>query len=166
MSQKNPIAAQVHAYAEHFVLHGSQSDAWRAAYPKSKAAPSSVWALACAFHKLEAVQVKVQVLQAISGQQLLDDYKVSSGDIQKTLMIVRDKGLKDKVDKEGNKIPVDLKAVVSACGELNKMNGHLAPSKTVHQGDPKNPIVTQEQPPMTEEEYIAARQKMLDEDDC
>lgn len=129
MSQANPTAAEATKYAENYVLYGDQSRAWRVAFPKSKAAPESVHARASLFNKNVKVQLRIEDLQKISKKSAEEEFTVTVSDKKKILA---------SVAKQGLAKAKNLSAVVSAVGELNRMDGDHAPTKII--GDPKNPL--------------------------
>jgi hypothetical protein len=69
MSFGKPTEVQAIKYAESFVLYGDKTKAIRAAFPESKAAPSSLSVKAVEFHKLVNVQVMInQLHERITGE--------------------------------------------------------------------------------------------------
>ena len=69
MSFGKPTEVQAIKYAESFVLYGDKTKAIRAAFPESKAAPSSLSVKAVEFHKLVNVQVMInQLHESITGE--------------------------------------------------------------------------------------------------
>lgn len=62
MSQAKPTKAETDRYASHYVLTGKQSEAFRVAFPKSKAAAETVHVKASYFHALGSVQVRIKEL--------------------------------------------------------------------------------------------------------
>ena len=69
MSFGKPTEVQAIKYAESFVLYGDKTKAIRAAFPESKAAPSSLSVKAVEFHKLVNVQVMIDLLhKSITGE--------------------------------------------------------------------------------------------------
>ena len=69
MSFGDPTEVQVIKYAESFVLYGDKTKAIRAAFPESKAKPSSLSTKAVDFHKLVNVQCMInQLHESIRGE--------------------------------------------------------------------------------------------------
>ena len=69
MSFGKPTEVQAIKYAESFVLYGDKTKAIRAAFPESKATPSSLSTKAVDFHKLVDVQCMIDLLhKSITGE--------------------------------------------------------------------------------------------------
>ena len=69
MSFGKPTEVQAIKYAESFVLYGDKTRAIRAAFPDSKATPSSLSTKAIDFHKLVNVQLMIDLLhKSIVGE--------------------------------------------------------------------------------------------------
>ena len=69
MSFGKPTEVQAIKYAESFVLYGDKTRAIRAAFPDSKAIPSSLSTKAKDFHKLVQVQSMIDLLhKSITGE--------------------------------------------------------------------------------------------------
>jgi len=69
MSFGKPTEVQAIKYAESFVLYGDKTKAIRAAFPDSKALPSSLSTKAKHFHKLVQVQSMIDLLHSsITGE--------------------------------------------------------------------------------------------------
>jgi len=69
MSFSKPTKVQAIKYAESFVLYGDKTKAIRAAFPDSKATPSSLSTKAVDFHKLVDVQCMIDLLhKSITGE--------------------------------------------------------------------------------------------------
>lgn len=130
MSQNNPTKVQVNKYAENYVLYGDQSRAWRVAFPESKCKAETVHAKASAFYKHDKVLVRVAELQKTLKKQSQEEFTLSVSKLKQMLATAISKGLKDKVDQQGNTIAVNISAAVSAIGEINKMDGNHAATKT------------------------------------
>ena len=60
--------------------------------------------------------------------------------IKQMLAAVAGKCLKNKMDRMGNQVPTDPKAVVSALSEINRMNGNHAPVKSELSGPNGGPL--------------------------
>ena len=57
MSQQRPTDHEITVYASEYILNGGvQVQAWRKAFPKSKAGAKVQWEKASGFHKLKKVQ--------------------------------------------------------------------------------------------------------------
>ena len=124
MSQANPTPEEASAYAAEFIRSGIKTTAFRAAFPDSKAKPSSAEVNAHKLHKTAKVQLRIKQLTAASQKQTEKEFSISVADIKKTLATVIQKGIKDK-----NGVPINLSAVVSAAKELNLMDGNHATGK-------------------------------------
>ena len=62
MSQARPTKSEADKYASHYVLYGEQSNAFRKAFPKSKADQKTTHSKASIFHSIEKVQARVAEL--------------------------------------------------------------------------------------------------------
>ena len=124
MSQDNPTDVQADDYAQHYIMFGDQSKAWRAAFPKSTAKPKSVHEKASAFHKSIKVAARIIELKKISNESSKKKFGTTVDDIKQKLMFAIKRGLDDKFDQQGNKIPISIPGAVSAMAELNKMDGN------------------------------------------
>ena len=141
MSQANPTDIEATVYAAEWVVHGDQTRAWRKTFPDSKAAPETQHARASLFHKIHKVQIRIGELQGIAKQQSEEEFSLSVGEIKKYLTKAMKKGLKNKKDAQGNKVPVSVSGAVSAIAEINKMDGNHAATKLALGGDPDAPPV-------------------------
>lgn len=141
MSQANPTDVEATRYAESYIIYGDQSRAWRAAFPKAKAKPESVHSKASVMHKHVKVQSRIKELQALSKKQSEDEFELSVGRIKQMLTSAAMKGLKNKLDQQGNQVPVSIPGTVSALAEINKMDGNHAPTKHAHGGSSDMPPI-------------------------
>lgn len=130
MSQSRPTDAEATAYAENYVLYGDQSRAFRVAFPDSKGKAHSIHCKASKLHALVEVQARIKELRLSLKEQAEEKFNLSAEFLQQTLATVIEKGLEDKEDALGNKVPHALPAVVSAVTEVNKMNGNHAAVKS------------------------------------
>jgi len=130
MTQSNPTKVQINKYAENYVLDGDQSQAWRVAFPESKCKEAGVHQKASGFHKVVKVLSRIDELQKILKTQSQEEFTLSVSKLKQMLATAIAKGLKDKVDQQGNTIAVNISAAVSAIGEINKMDGNHAATKT------------------------------------
>lgn len=130
MSHSNPTDSELSLYAEHYVLHGDQTKAWRNAFPKSKAKPETQHVKASEFHSQDKVKIRIEELKAISNKQSEERFEVTVADIKKRLLKIASMGVAENVDKDGNIKPAAASAAVSALAELNKMDGNHAAIKT------------------------------------
>lgn len=130
MSQKTPNKKEAEILAAEFVEHGNKTKAVRACWPdienttKKNQNEKAVLAF-----KSAKVQQRITELEEISKELAEKEFKMSSSDLQKSLALVIQKGLSNKVDAQGNKIAQNLSATVSAIAEVNRMNGNHAPAK-------------------------------------
>jgi len=129
MSQANPTKVQTNAYAENWVLYGDQSRAWRLAFPKSKCKPESVHQKASAFHRLVKVQSRIAELQKTLQIQSEEEFSLSVSKLKQMLATAIAKGLKNKIDQQGNEVAHSIPGAVSAISEINKMDGNHQPLK-------------------------------------
>ena len=63
MSQSRPTKHETDTYSGHYVLHGEQSNAFREAFPNSKAKAESTHVRASRFHSLSKVQLRISELK-------------------------------------------------------------------------------------------------------
>lgn len=141
MSQARPTDLEATKYAASFIVCGKKSDAFRVAFPKSKATAKSIHEKACKMHKTAKVQARIKELSAILRKQSEDDFELSVSEIKLLLKKAIDKGLKNKTDAQGNKIAVSISGAVSALAEINKMDGNHAATKLLLGGDPDAPPI-------------------------
>jgi hypothetical protein len=137
MSQSSPTDVEANTYAECWVLYGVQTDAYRAAFPDSKANPKVHNEKACTFHKIGKVQERIAELQERAREIANEGFDISASDLKKTLSEVMEAGLEDIDGKRQN-----LGAVVSAVSEVNRMDGNHAPTKVGVGGLDDMPPVT------------------------
>lgn len=153
MTQSTPTDREADVYAEVFVSTGIKTAAFRAAFPKSSASKTSVNRMAVRVHDDIKVLSRIEKLQKSAVESVSEEFTVTISDRKKILARVAQMGF--------NKKSPALGAVVSAVNELNRMDGsHAAQKIAGHDGGPVE-LVT-----MTAEEYLSARQKMLENDDC
>lgn len=140
MSQQNPTDVEATTYAESYILYGDQTRAFRSTFPDAKCNQKVANEKASGLHKTTKVVERIKDLRVIAKRMAEDEFKISAADLQKTLALVIKKGLGDKTDAQQNTVAQNLPAVVSAVGEVNRMNGNHAPTKLGIGGDPGNPI--------------------------
>jgi len=141
VSQANPTLVEATTYAENYIIYGEQTQAWRAAFPNSKAGQKAAHEKASVFHKIGKVQKRIEELRNIAKKQSEEEFSLTAGKIKQMLTTAAAKGLRDKVDQQGNKVPVSIPGAVSALSEINKMDGNHAPTKLGIGGDPDAPPV-------------------------
>ena len=124
MSQRTPTDVETDAYAQNFILHGDQVRAWRVAFPDSKAKAKTQHELASKLHKRPKVRSRIAELQSINNESSEKKFGTTVDDIKQKLMFAIKRGLDDKYDQQGNKIPISIPGAVSAMAELNKMDGN------------------------------------------
>jgi len=78
MSQANPTESEIDKYSGHFVLYGEQSNAWREAFPKSKAKGKSIHEKASRLHSLDKVQSRIKELSAKVREVAEEDFKIDA----------------------------------------------------------------------------------------
>jgi hypothetical protein len=133
MSQANPNKTQIDRGARAFILNGgNQSEAWREAYPDSKAKADSMHQAASRFFKLPQVQSRISKIQEELAVKDKIEFDITAEESKKLLIRAYNAGMRNKVDKFGNKIAVAPAAAVSAVSEINKMNGYHAAKKLDH----------------------------------
>ena len=141
MSQNSPTDMEANCYAEEWVLYGDRTRAWRKTFPNSKATEKSHHEKASVFHKIVKVQTRIKELQSILKEQSEEEFTLSTGELKKLLATAIQKGLKDRTDAHGNKVPVSVSGAVSAIAEINKMDGNHAVTKVALGGDPDAPPI-------------------------
>lgn len=129
MSQTKPTSAEATKYAESFILYGDKTKAFRAAFSQSKASAKTTNERASCFHKINKVHTRIGELQGLFKSQAEEEFLLTAIEIKQHLVKVVDMGLNDKVDAQGNRIPVSLPSVISAISEINRMDGNHAPVK-------------------------------------
>ena len=129
MSQSRPTPTQADAYAAEYLLNGIQRNAFRAAFPDSNCTDETADTKSSKMFKTSEVQASLSRLQAISSQLMEEKFSLSVEDIHKTLALVIKKGLRERLNGDGEMVPVSLSAVVSAAAEVNKMCGNHTPFK-------------------------------------
>jgi len=130
VSQTRPTNAEVTCLAAEFVIHGSQVKAWRKTYPTSKAKKDTKHQKASVVFSLAKVKKRIEQLEKLSKTNSEEEFTMSVSQIKKVLATAIQKGIKDKIDAQGNHIAHNLSAAVSAASELNRMDGNHAPAKT------------------------------------
>jgi len=135
MSQTNPTEKEATDYASHYILNGVMVDAWFNAYPYSKMGRNNAMVKAHHLHKSVKIQTRLAELKVTAKKQLETKFEISVEHIQKHLAAVLTAGIKYKKDQQGNQVPVNLSAVVSASAEINKMNGNYDQSEKEIVGD-------------------------------
>ena len=124
MSQLKPTDVEANKYAENYVLYGDQSRAWRLTFPNAKVKPETVHYKASLFHKIEKVVKRIAELSESLKKQSEEEFNLTTSYLKKALSKVIEAGLKDKVDAQENTVANNLGAVVSAIGEVNRMDGN------------------------------------------
>lgn len=142
--------------ADHYILYGVKSDAYRHAYNTENMKDDTV-------HRETAVvfgrpRVQMYILERQRGQAKEFDMQVY--EIKKLLATVAARCLKDRTDREGNVVPIDPKAVVQALSEINRMNGNHAPTQS------QVMVAQVAASDLTVEEYRQIRRDVIEHDDC
>lgn len=163
MSQQNPTDAEATKYAESYILYGDQSKAFRAAFPKAKAKPETVYVKASNLHKHDKIQVRIGELRKRMKDQSEEEFDLTASKIKMLLAKAASMGMKTKLDAQGNKVPVSLSGAVSAINEINKMDGNHAPTRGEITGRNGGPVQVLT---LGKDEYKQAREEMLEYDDC
>ena len=124
MSQRTPTDVEADTYSQQYILHGDQAKAWAATFPKSKTTSKTRHEKASIFHKIDKVVARIIELKKISNESSKKKFGTTVDDIKQKLMFAIKRGLDDKFDQQGNKIPISIPGAVSAMAELNKMDGN------------------------------------------
>lgn len=130
MSQNNPTDVQANKYAEIYVLYGVKTDAWKNAFPDSKAKIDHVYTSASLFHDIPKVQQRVEEIRSKLQKQTEEEFSITVSDLKKMLVEAAMGGLKTKVDAQANEVPINISGAVSAISEINRMDGNHSPLKT------------------------------------
>ena len=157
MVLEDAITYQERQAAEHFIVHGVKIDAYRAAYSTENMKDATAHRRANEVFNRSRVQM--YVLERQKAQAELFDMKVH--EIKKLLATTAAKCLQDRFDAQGNRVPIDAKAAISALSEINRMNGNHAPiRKDIQAAVAVLPV------DMDLEAFHLARIEMLSSDDC
>lgn len=137
MSQANPTDAQIDAYASHYVIHGNQSEAWRQAFPDTKAGVKVHHEKASTFHKLAKVQERIAELREIARKQSQELFGIDAQELKSMLTWAARRGLAgNEGENTGKHIPYDMNASIRAISEINRMDGNHAATRLAMGGDP------------------------------
>jgi len=137
MSQRVPTPVEIDRFAEAIVLHGkTQTDAFRAAFPESKAKPETINRRATDVIRLSTIRARIEELKQQSRDEFQKHFGATVEWKTKMLMKAVDLGYSVRVDDKGNEIPNGIGAAVSAIAEMNRMSGDHAAIKQ----DVKNDI--------------------------
>ena len=126
MSQQRPTELQATLFAESYILYGDKTKAFRHAFPDSKGSTRNAQTKASLVSNTAMVLQRIEFLREKAKKQLEEKFEINVETLQKTLTTAMKLGMSFKIDAQGNKIPINLNAVVSAAGEINKMNGNYA----------------------------------------
>lgn len=128
MSQTKPTPKEASAYAAEFIRSGVMNNAFRAAFPNSKASSKVIDNKASLIHQTSEIQVRIEQLTAISQKQSEEEFGMSIYDLKEVLSTV----MKEGVEKKKDGSLVAPAAVVSAVKEYNLMDGNHKPFKVEH----------------------------------
>tara|TARA_R110000822_G_scaffold226281_3_gene359087 strand:- start:1558 stop:2046 length:489 start_codon:yes stop_codon:yes gene_type:complete len=118
------ITAKNTELIKHYLLHGNKAAAYRHAYNCSTMTDGTAYSKANEVFNKPHVQAEVMKHQ----MALQKRFEVTAEDLQKFLLGVARRCMKDKKDNHGNLVPVAPAVSVSAIAELNRMLGfHAAP---------------------------------------
>ena len=92
MSQGKPTDSEINLYAEHYVLYGDQTKAFRNAFPASKARAEHQHTSASLFNGLPKVQQRIEELKVIVADKAKERF-----DIDADWLLERLKGI-DELD--------------------------------------------------------------------
>lgn len=135
--KNNELTARERSAVEHYIKYGSKIEAYRHAYDTSNQNPSTQHRASS--RVFDRPEVQQAILEAQSRQTA--QFDMESHQIKQMLATVAGKCIKNKMDRMGNQVPVDPKAVVSALSEINRMNGNHAPVKSELTGAEGGPLV-------------------------
>lgn len=85
MSQARPTDAEATKYASHYVLHGEQSNAFRATFPKSKAKAETIHEKASIFHSIDKVKTRVAELSEKARSIAQNDFELDASYVARRL---------------------------------------------------------------------------------
>eukprot|EP00914_Ancora_sagittata_P009928 GHVO01018893.1.p1 GENE.GHVO01018893.1~~GHVO01018893.1.p1 ORF type:complete len:155 (-),score=4.96 GHVO01018893.1:375-839(-) len=152
MSQANPTDNEVTLYAESYVLYGCQSTAWRNAFPRAKCSSNNVHTKASLLHKNAKVLHRIEEIRAALKKQSEEEFKITTSDLKKMLVMAAQGGLKKKHDSFLYNIP----GAVSAIAEINRMDGNHSPKEIRSKS-----VVTEIPADMSPEDAAKAYQDMM-----
>lgn len=132
MSQTKPTKIECTRYAEAYILYNDKSKAFLSTFPKTKAKPESINAMACEFHKILKVSLMIDELRESLDEDEKHKAKNRIKRKQEILYKVAEYGIieegaqneDDFIKKQANP-----SASVSAVKELNVMDGDQASQK-------------------------------------
>jgi phage terminase small subunit len=109
MSQSRPTKAEIDKYAGHYVLHGEQSNAWREAFPKSKAKTEVIHINASKFHKLPKVQLRVKEFSQRVRAIAEDEFNIDASWVLKQAKKVHERCMQSEpvTDRKGAPVLIE-----------------------------------------------------------
>jgi phage terminase small subunit len=152
------ITQQNTVLIRHYLLHGNKAAAYRDAYDCAGMTDKTAYRRAQEVFDKPHVQLEIMKHQ----QALADKFDVQAEDLQKFLLGVARRCMRDKKDKQGNLVPTAPAVSVSAVTELNRMLGYHAGTgakPTGGEGEEREVIE------LDESQYRRVRTEMLVEDD-
>lgn len=78
MSQSRPTKHETDVYSGHYVLHGEQSNAFREAFPNSKAKAETIHVMASKFHSIDKVRTRIEELKEQVRLIAEKDFKIDA----------------------------------------------------------------------------------------
>jgi hypothetical protein len=128
MSQLTPTHVEATNYAEHYILYGDQSKAFRHTFSDSQGKPETIHSSASKFHtkvlpRIEELRTEIQINAKKNALYSIDHKR-------EILFETALYGMSEEDNKQRNP-----SATVAAIKELNSMDGHHAPTKREVAGD-------------------------------
>lgn len=143
MSQTTPTQTECATYAEHFILTGDKSKAWRATFPNSKAQQKAVAVNATRFHNIPSVSLMIDELRGKVESEAKDRALYSIEDKKRILLDIATFGSSIELAGIGRAEEDEVierqrnpSAAVAAIKELNLMDGdHAAKQLKIEASD-------------------------------
>jgi hypothetical protein len=131
MSQTKPTDVEIEKFAKAIVLDGkTQADAFRVAFPESKAKPESAQRIAVNISQMVTVRSRIEQLKQEAKEESQRHFGATLQWKTQMLMKAVELGYSVRIDDKGNEIPNGIGAAVSAIAELNRMAGDHAPTRS------------------------------------
>lgn len=109
MSQTRPTKSEIDTYAGHYVLYGNQSDAFRAAFPKSKAKAQTIHECASKFHNSPKVLTRIVELKEQVRLIAEKDFKIDASWVLKQAVEVHNRCMQGSpvYDRSGERVFIE-----------------------------------------------------------
>jgi phage terminase small subunit len=117
---------QEHFCREYMMNGGNATQAYKTAYNTENMTDKTINEESCRLKADHKISARIRELQMESKEEFNISVEQKKRWLQHAIM----KGFTEHPDREGNMKPHDVKAAISAIGELNKMDGDLAAQKT------------------------------------